>query len=745
MERIIQPYSDSGANLAPRPAAIPHPVVTAVPPKTPADMARAVRRRVPLIVVMTVLAGMLGSAYVVRLPPVYRVVAHIQIEPPKFDSWINVIVGNSSMPTSDRESNEKFVPNRLAWLQGRSLVNEVIAHGELGPGKGYEGDPPAEIIANVSTRPLIPRTNYYEVALEGAEPERVTNLLKTLLEHFNKLVTKESAEELENAIEAAKKNLKKLAKELQEVDGRISDIARASPIFAPGGKNLLLEDYGSLKTLLMTKKVRFDDLQHEERIASMYPSLRGAAPPSKYQKKIDYLMDRKDYYQEQLEGAKRLTRNLNTDPASQRWAKLLNQTLDDLEQLQKLDTPQDLPDRSALVMAHTAEEIKNLERQVRTQLDQVQATMPDYQKYQSLVRERDQKELAIAGMQKRLTDFEMVSESRTSPVKILQHPTEPGGPTRPNRPMLIGIFTMLGFLLGVGLVCAREFLDHSVKVPEHLTAGLTLPILTVIPRMKRLARLHRGGHLWTANLPNSLEADAYRNLRASLIGASGPRQKPIVTLLVTSAKAGEGKSTTALNLALTCARAGERTLLMDVDLRRPSLAEVFDAAEPNIGLVDILRGDMPWQQAVVRTDVPNLNFLPTGDPTGVPIEVLGTLELRQLITAVSGQYQRVILDAPAVLGLADCRMLGRTVDAAILVVRSGMHELRPLRRAKEMLEQSRVPIAGVVFNGLSEDLDNWSSYGSNALPERSSSSPRRGLDAPSEEEAVAATVDVTEA
>jgi Mrp family chromosome partitioning ATPase len=86
------------------------------------------------------------------------------------------------------------------------------------------------------------------------------------------------------------------------------------------------------------------------------------------------------------------------------------------------------------------------------------------------------------------------------------------------------------------------------------------------------------------------------------------------------------------------------------------------------------------------------------------------LELRQLIAAVSQQYHRVILDAPAVLGLADCRMLGRLVDAAVLVVRSGAHELRPLQRAKQMLEQSHVRIAGVVFNGLTEDLSNWSSY-----------------------------------
>jgi len=138
----------------------------------------------------------------------------------------------------------------------------------------------------------------------------------------------------------------------------------------------------------------------------------------------------------------------------------------------------------------------------------------------------------------------------------------------------------------------------------------------------------------------------------------------------------------------------------------------------------VLRGDLPWQRCVVRTDIPNLDFLPTGDPADVPIEILGALELRQLLNALSGHYDRVILDGPAILGLADCRMLGRVVDAALMVVRSGAHELPPLQRAKAMLEQSRVALAGIVFNGLTEDYENWSSYGSQPY-----GGPSKGWDA----------------
>jgi Mrp family chromosome partitioning ATPase len=122
--------------------------------------------------------------------------------------------------------------------------------------------------------------------------------------------------------------------------------------------------------------------------------------------------------------------------------------------------------------------------------------------------------------------------------------------------------------------------------------------------------------------------------------------------------------------------------------------------------------------------------MPTGDTRDTPIEILGTLELRQLLLALSHHYDRVILDGPAVLGLADCRFLGRIVDASLLVVRAGSHQLTTLHRAKSMLEQSHVSIAGVVFNGLTDDMENWSSYYGYGSP---APTPER-IEAPTQDE-----------
>ena len=159
-------------------------------------------------------------------------------------------------------------------------------------------------------------------------------------------------------------------------------------------------------------------------------------------------------------------------------------------------------------------------------------------------------------------------------------------------------------------------------------------------------------------------------------------------------------------------------MLLDIDLRRPSLSDVFNEEEddgdddhdPKRGLVDVLRGKLPWQRTVRRTPIANLDFIPTGDTFEIPIEILGTRELRQLILALSHHYDRVILDGPAVLGLADCLVLGRVVDSTFLVVRSGASIDDPRTAPRGCSKQARVPIAGVVFNSLTEGLDSWSSY-----------------------------------
>jgi capsular exopolysaccharide synthesis family protein len=704
----------------PRLPAVPSPSAPVTNPaaaKAPSDYVRALRRRVWLVLAVGVPLSVLAAVWAVRQPPVYRASAQIFIEPPQYDPVLSTLV-HHDLGRRDAEATALYLPNMVARLKTKPLAQQVVndpafLQGDAPPGP----DAADELIANLQTKTHI-NTNFVTVTLDGSDPARTARQLSTWLDIFAKQAKDEVTGKNEYAKTYASQSLDALKRELAETDRKILDKLRKTSSIGPGGKNIHQAQYESLGAMMMHKRMRLEEAQQQAWIAQVAPKVHFGPEETARSNLIAQLQEKRRALTLQLEQHRRLVRNFDSDPAVKHTAAKLRAVLDHIDQLQQIPL-EAATDPADMIVSSMREELHAIEEATAEVLGKLRASMPEHEEFLALKEERELKVKRIMEMESGLSSFAMLSMSQKPPVTVLSAVEEPTGPIRPRRGLNIAFGIVVSFGIGIALVCLLEHLDHSVKVPEHLTVGLTLPLLGVVPRIRRTSLTHRGGHLWTPGVPGSVEADAYRNLRASLLGASD-RLGPIVTLLVTSAKAGEGKSTTALNLAATCARAGERTLLMDVDLRRPSLAEVFDDVReagadgddaPDLGLVDVLRGELPWQRTVVRTDIANLDFLPTGDARDVPIEILGTLELRQLLRGLAGHYDRVILDGPAVLGLADCRMLGRVVDAAVLVVRSGAHEMRPLQRAKAMLEQSHVRIAGVVFNGLYEDLENWSSYG----------------------------------
>jgi capsular exopolysaccharide synthesis family protein len=733
----IQPFTGP-----PRVPALTAPAPDPTLVKTPADYLRSVRRRVWMILAIGVPLSVIAAVMTVRQPNVYRASAEITIEPPQYDPILSSLVSHE-IGGRDSGVNTTYVPDRIAMVRSKALAEQALNDPAVAQPSGATDEAVLELLNNLQYRQVAPQSRRFQVTLEGTDPARTAKLLYTLLDLFQSDARHETERRNEASRVGAETSLNSLNQDLKKLDTKIYEILTNSTTIGPGGKSLAEERYLTIGSALVSKRSRMGEFQQQAWIAQMFPNpMRNPTDPV-----ISGRLGEAERTAEELTGRlqeiRRRVRNFNSDPSAKANAAKLKQVMETIDRYRAVaarNTP--AADPSEAIVAQMREEIKADEETAQTLLRELQESMPKHQEFLTHLDERKQKFDRIMTMNEKLSNFEILAQSQKNPVSIPAMITEPTVPVRPRRALNIALGVIFSFGLGIGLVCLLEHIDHSVKVPEHLAMGLTLPLLGVIPRIRRTALIHRGGHLWTPGVPESVEADAYRNLRASLIGSSA-RHGPIVTLLVTSAKAGEGKSTTALNLAATCARAGERTLLMDVDLRRPSLAGVFreDEDDHHLGLVDVLKGDLPWQRTVARTSIPNLDFLATGDTRDIPIEILGTVELRQLIIALSHHYDRVILDGPAVLGLPDSRMLGPFVDAALLVVRSGTHELRPLRRAKAFLEQSNVVLAGVVFNGLYEDLENWSSYGPNtpyAYPEITSGDVRTpgragGLAAPTDE------------
>jgi polysaccharide biosynthesis transport protein len=700
--------------------------------KTTSHYIRALRRRIWMVLSIAVPLAIASSIVVLKLPPVYMAKGELEINPPAIDPELSALMTHEP-GRHDPSVTASYIPNQEARLRSKGLAQEVVNDPSIAAELAQFADPATELFRSLSVQRL-KQTNLFVVSLEGSDPARTQKLLDMLMLQLQKTAKKENDEKLDSVKTYAESRLETLVRQSKDSDQVIVTAMANSNTIGPGGRSILEDRYVSLESIMSQKRFKLGELQQQLSMAQMMPRYEFDPEASGRAARIAELNRVIKTYTHGLEDMRRSIRGFNNDPSVKRVARRLNDMLDELEELrsfkkEKLLTP------TELILEQCNRELEADSEQHDKLLAEMQKSIPEHQRILAMLKDREDQSQQIARMRDRLREFDILrAQIVNSPcVRIPSSVVEPTVPIKPNRAFLIALGIFVSFGLGIGLVCLLEHVDHSVKIPEHAAHGLTLPLLGVVPRIRRSALTHRAGHLWTHATPDSLEADAYRNIRASLLGVAD-RHGPIVTLLITSAKAGEGKSTTALNLAATCARAGERTLLLDVDLRRPSLGGVFIDLDPDVeihGLVDVLRGELPWQRTVRHTELPNLDFIPTGDTRSIPIEILGTLELRQLLVALSHHYDRVILDGPAVLGLADCRVLGRIVDSSLLVVRSGAMQLITLHRAKAMLEQSQVAIAGVVFNGLSEDITNWSSYGYEPLSFSAGSldSPAEGAEA----------------
>ncbi|MBN1429858.1 MAG: polysaccharide biosynthesis tyrosine autokinase [Anaerolineae bacterium] len=266
--------------------------------------------------------------------------------------------------------------------------------------------------------------------------------------------------------------------------------------------------------------------------------------------------------------------------------------------------------------------------------------------------------------------------------------------TSPTRDTMMGI--VIGIMAGVGIIILIEYLRETVKSDveiKHITGAPTLGIIGNI-------RANGHGVLVTALEPRSVIAEAYRVLRANLEFAEAGER--VSTLVVTSSGPVEGKSTTAANLAIALAQSGKRVILVDTDLRRPSLHKMFNQSNDR-GLTSALlqMDDVSVNDCLNATEIDGLYLLPSGPLPPNPADLLGSQRMADLIENLRAQADIIIFDCPPLLAVADTTLLSRYCDAALLVVLSEATHGRALHRAKEQIDQSGIRLLGVVLNRVS--------------------------------------------
>jgi len=266
--------------------------------------------------------------------------------------------------------------------------------------------------------------------------------------------------------------------------------------------------------------------------------------------------------------------------------------------------------------------------------------------------------------------------------------------TQRNIPLTI----IAGFALSVVLSYLAESLDSTLKTSEDVEHCAKMVFLGYIPSIKKELENRGVAELVSHHRHYSYAAEVFRKVKAVLLDTSS-QKNPIKTLVVSSFIPKEGKSFVAANLAIVFAAAGEPTLLIDGDMRKGRLSEIFNTGNDR-GLSNALAGISSWQEGVVSTAIPNLSLLPLGAPSPNPTELLLKVERwKDILGEAKTRFKRVIIDSPPVLSVTDALVLGGKCDGLIFVIKAGVTPLKYIVGAQKMI-RGRVKVLGAMLNGV---------------------------------------------
>jgi capsular exopolysaccharide synthesis family protein len=330
--------------------------------------------------------------------------------------------------------------------------------------------------------------------------------------------------------------------------------------------------------------------------------------------------------------------------------------------------------------------------------------------YSLLKRDLETNRTLYEGLLGKLKEAGLTAGLRSTNIRPVDEARIPVAPTEPNVPRNLTFALALGLTTGVGLAFLLEGIDNTVRTPEQAQSISALPSLGMIPLGSKtgtessakarlsVASSKEAVELVTQSRPQSQMAEAYRALRTSLLLTS--LGAPPKVILITSALPQEGKTTTSINTAIVLAQKGTRVLLIDADLRRPSIHKTLGMG-PRTGLSNVLTGNATLQQTMVRSTIlPSLWVLPAGTPPPNPAELLASTNMRDVLAELREQYDHIVVDSPPTLSVTDAVVMSTRADSVVLVIRCGQTTKQALRRARDILTQVNARVSGVLLNAV---------------------------------------------
>ena len=663
--------------------------------------------------ILSILAGVTALALLATLlaTPIYRATAVLQLD----QDTQEVVQVQGFEPTRAMDPN--FLQTQYELLQSRSLAERVASQLNLTPGqleslsaKGFLGrmlDLLKPHSRKVPATPAGQATDAAMVLRDGAtlvgegitvEPVRNSRLVKINFDSPSPLFAAQAANAVAEGFIASglerrfgassyaktylESQLKVTKARLEQSERQLVDYAQKENIINSGenGQSLATQNVTQLNAALAAAQ----DQRIKAQARWNQAAGGGALPPD-------------------------MVGNSNIRPLQQQKA-LLQATYQQKLQTFKPEYPdmlqlkgqineldRQIAQETAAVRASVRAEFvaaSNQERMLEGQIAALRTQALDVDgrsiQYNILKREVDTNRQLYDGLLQRFKEIGAAGDVRANNISIIDRAETPLNRYKPRLALNLAVGLLLGGMLGVLVAFLLEFLDDTLKTPDDIEQKLHLPVLGIIPRLgvkQALATVARD--------PRSAFSEAYRSVRTALQFSTDhgvPR-----TLLVTSAAPGEGKSTTALALARNFAQLGQRVLLIEADMRNPSLHKTLGLQGPGAGLSSVLAGASDLQSALMASDDERLKVMPAGPLPPNPAELLSGSRLVQLLEQATTQFDQVIIDGPPVLGLADAPILANAAAGTLLMVRSGQTKVGAAQTALKRLLVARARVTGALL------------------------------------------------
>ncbi|MBV8728297.1 MAG: polysaccharide biosynthesis tyrosine autokinase [Acidobacteriia bacterium] len=684
-----------------------------------------IRFRMPTLILMILAGGLISIFITLHEIPVYRALTTIEIDS---ENPLNRLVDADGMEAG--ASSADYLQTQVRVLQSRSLRQRVIAKLNTQQRKPFQrpdqltawaralglklpggSQPKPGTMAPVSIEVrVLEGSRIVEISGNSTDPELASDMINTLAHEY----VEQSVESRWNAAQGATgwlgRQLDELREKLEKSEGELHSYSESSGLLFTDEKNTVEEE-----------KLR--GFQTEFSAAQADRILKQAALEAAKSNAVETLPEiidnpRLNEQQTKLADLKRQLAELSSTmtPEHYRVARVQAQ-INELESSLEKERQNILARVNVDYDAARRRENLLLDR-YSAQAKRVADLSDKTIYYNVLKQEVDTTRKLYDTLLEKVKEFGVASALRASNVHVIDPALPPRQPSYPNpwRNLAMGLFS--GLFAGIGLVLAGQRLDRSIRGPGEASFHLKLPELGVIPSRAlpdRRTRRRRPTDMLPEQTPEMSEcvelvtwqnkgsaiAESFRNTLASVLLAHDQAHRPRV-IMITSPGWGEGKSTTSSNLAIALAEINYKVLLIDADIRKPSLHTIFNL--PNTwGLSDLLRernplADSPLEALARRTEIDGLYVMPSGPSTVSISNLLYSARMVDLLDRVRSLFDMIIVDTPPLLYVSDARVLGRLVDGAILVVRAGTTTRDAAMIAKQRFSHDGVSLLGLVLN-----------------------------------------------